>query len=60
MSDVHFDIASLHAAYRDGISVGDVIATIHARIETADDPGIFIHLVSKADLFAVCKQPKQA
>ncbi|PBB70625.1 allophanate hydrolase [Mesorhizobium sp. WSM4312] len=52
MSDIHFDIASLHAAYRNGVSVGDVIATIHARIETADDPGIFIHLAARADLLA--------
>ena len=55
MSDVHFDIASLHAAYRDGASVGDVIATIYARIETADDPGIFIHLAARADLLAAAE-----
>lgn len=55
MSDVHFDIASLHAAYRDGASVGDVIATIYARIETADDPGIFIHLAARADLVAAAE-----
>jgi allophanate hydrolase len=55
MSDVHFDIASLHAAYRSGLTVGDVIATIHARIETADDPGIFIHLAARADLLAAAE-----
>lgn len=55
MSDVRFDIASLHAAYRDGVSVGDVIATIYARIETADDPGIFIHLAARADLLAAAE-----
>lgn len=52
MSDIHFDIASLHAAYRAGLGVGDVIATIYTRIEAADDPGIFIHLAARADLFA--------
>ncbi|RNJ44981.1 allophanate hydrolase [Mesorhizobium erdmanii] len=55
MNDVHFDIASLHAAYRDGVGVGDVIATIYARIEAADDPGIFIHLVSKANLLTAAE-----
>ncbi|ESY68572.1 MULTISPECIES: allophanate hydrolase [Mesorhizobium] len=50
MSDIQFDIASLHAAYRGGLAVGDVIATIYTRIEAADDPGIFIHLAAKADL----------
>ena len=52
MSDIHFDIASLHAAYRAGLGVGDVIATIYTRIEAADDPGIFIHLAARADLLA--------
>lgn len=52
MSDIHFDIASLHAAYRGGLAVGDVIATIFTRIEAADDPGIFIHLAAKADFLA--------
>ncbi|RVD49228.1 amidase family protein, partial [Mesorhizobium sp. M7A.F.Ca.ET.027.03.2.1] len=52
MSDIHFDIASLHAAYPGGLAVGDVIATIFTRIEAADDPGIFIHLTAKADLLA--------
>ncbi|RWC47895.1 MAG: allophanate hydrolase [Mesorhizobium sp.] len=52
MSDIHFDIASLHAAYRGGLAVGDVIAAIYTRIEAADDPGIFIHLAARADLLA--------
>ncbi|CAN7369483.1 allophanate hydrolase [Mesorhizobium sp. LjRoot246] len=52
MSDIHFDIASLHAVYRGGLAVGDVIATIYSRIEAADDPGIFIHLAARADLLA--------
>ncbi|RWC63311.1 allophanate hydrolase [Mesorhizobium sp.] len=52
MSDIHFDVASLHAAYRGGLAVGDVIAAIYTRIEAADDPGIFIHLAARADLLA--------
>ncbi|MBZ9867487.1 allophanate hydrolase [Mesorhizobium sp. CA15] len=55
MSDVHFDIASLRAAYRGGVGVGDVIAAIYARIEAADDPGIFIHLAARADLLAAAE-----
>ncbi|MBZ9862583.1 allophanate hydrolase [Mesorhizobium sp. CA12] len=55
MSDVHFDIASLRAAYRGGVGVGDVIAAIYARIETADDPGIFIHLAARVDLLAAAE-----
>ncbi|SFO35464.1 allophanate hydrolase [Mesorhizobium sp. NFR06] len=55
MSDVHFDIASLHAAYRDGVSVGEMIDAVYARIQAADDPGIFIHLGGKADLLAAAE-----
>ncbi|MBZ9662418.1 allophanate hydrolase [Mesorhizobium sp. ESP-6-4] len=55
MSDAHFDIASLRAAYRGGVGVGDVIAAIYARIEAADDPGIFIHLAARADLLAAAE-----
>jgi allophanate hydrolase len=52
MSNIQSDIGSLHAAYRGGLAVGDVIATIYTRIEAADDPGIFIHLAARADLLA--------
>ncbi|MDX8438965.1 allophanate hydrolase [Mesorhizobium australafricanum] len=55
MRDVHFDIESLHAAYRGGVGVAAVIATIYARIETTDDPGIFIHLTARADLLAAAE-----
>ncbi|MFD2054188.1 allophanate hydrolase [Mesorhizobium calcicola] len=52
MSDIHFDISSLHAAYRAGVNVGEIIDTVHARIGSADDPGIFIQLASKAQMLA--------
>ncbi len=50
MSEIHFDIGRLHAAYAAGISVADMIDAVHARIAAADDPGIFIHLAGKADM----------
>lgn len=52
MSEIHFDIGSLHAAYATGVTVADMIDAVHARIAAADDPGIFIHLASKADMLA--------
>jgi allophanate hydrolase len=52
MSDIRFDIQSLHAAYASDLPVSDVIEAVHARIEAAADPGIFIHLAGKADLLA--------
>jgi allophanate hydrolase len=44
MDDLRFDIAALHAAYRDGADPADVMAEVFRRIDAADDPGIFIHL----------------
>ncbi|MER8584321.1 allophanate hydrolase [Mesorhizobium sp. M1338] len=52
MSEVRFDIGSLHAAYAAGVSVTAMIDAVHARIAAADDPGIFIHLPGKADMLA--------
>ncbi|UCI21293.1 allophanate hydrolase [Mesorhizobium sp. B2-1-8] len=52
MSEIRFDIISLHAAYASGVTVADMIDAVHARIVAADDPGIFIHLASKADMLA--------
>ncbi|BCH18575.1 MULTISPECIES: allophanate hydrolase [unclassified Mesorhizobium] len=52
MNDIRFDIGSLHAAYASGMSVTAVVETVFQRIAEADDPGIFIHLASKADLLA--------
>jgi len=47
-----FDIASLHAFYRNGGSVADIIEAVFARIAEVNDPGIFIHLAEKVDVFA--------
>jgi allophanate hydrolase len=52
MSDIRFDIGSLHAAYRAGTDIAEVIDTVLARIEAAGDPGIFIHLATKAEMLA--------
>ncbi|RWD64761.1 MAG: allophanate hydrolase [Mesorhizobium sp.] len=52
MSDIHFDIGSLHAAYRAGAGVAQVIDTVFARIAAAGDPGIFIHLAARAEMLA--------
>ncbi|MFD1983967.1 allophanate hydrolase [Mesorhizobium newzealandense] len=56
MSDIRFDIGSLHAAYASGVPVAAMIDAVHARVEAADDPGIFIHLADKADLLAQAKK----
>jgi allophanate hydrolase len=45
-----FDIASLHAFYARGGSVAAVVEAVFARMAQVDDPGIFIHVASKADL----------
>ncbi|MGX9144109.1 allophanate hydrolase [Mesorhizobium sp. 128a] len=52
MSDIRFDIGGLHKAYADGLSVAAMIDAVHARIAAADDPGIFIHVASKARMLA--------
>ena len=52
MSNIRFDVASLHKSYAAGLPVSDVIDIIYARIAEAADPGIFIHLAEKSDLLA--------
>ncbi|TGT78268.1 allophanate hydrolase [bacterium M00.F.Ca.ET.159.01.1.1] len=52
MSDIRFDIGSLHAAYQAGTGIAEVIDTALARIAAAGDPGIFIHLATRAELLA--------
>ncbi|WP_434724100.1 allophanate hydrolase [Mesorhizobium sp. RIZ17] len=52
MSDIRFDIGSLHAAYRAGTDIAEVIDTVLARIGAAGDPGIFIHLATRTELLA--------
>jgi allophanate hydrolase len=50
MSDIIFDIASLHAAYAAGMSPLAMVAAVFARLEAAADPGIFIHLADRKKL----------
>ncbi|RVD08708.1 allophanate hydrolase, partial [Mesorhizobium sp. M2A.F.Ca.ET.029.05.1.1] len=52
MNDIRFDIGSLRAAYQSGLGIAEVIDTVLARIDAAGDPGIFIHLATKAELLA--------
>ena len=52
MNDIRFDIGSLHAAYEAGTGIAEVIDTALARIDAADDPGILIHLATRAELLA--------
>ncbi|MEI9414967.1 allophanate hydrolase, partial [Mesorhizobium sp. Cs1321R2N1] len=56
MSEIRFDIVSLHAAYASGLTVADMIDAVHARIVAADDPGIFIHLPGKTDMLAQAQE----
>ena len=50
MSDLSFDITSLHRAYASGLRPADVIDTVFQRLAAADDPGIFIHHAAKEAL----------
>ncbi|RUW07932.1 allophanate hydrolase, partial [Mesorhizobium sp. M1A.F.Ca.IN.020.03.1.1] len=52
MSDIRFDIGSLHAAYRAGTCIAEVIDTVLARIQAAGDPGTFIHLATRTAMLA--------
>jgi len=52
MSEIRFDIGSLHAAYASGVTVAAMIDAVDERIAAADDPGIFIHLAGRADMLA--------
>jgi allophanate hydrolase len=52
MSELRFDIKSLHAAYASGVTPTEMIKTVFHRIGEAADPGIFLHLATKPDLLA--------
>ncbi len=56
MSEIRFDIGSLHAAYAAGVSVAAMIDAVHERIAAANDPGIFIHLAGKVDMLAQAQE----
>jgi allophanate hydrolase len=49
-------VDQLTADYRSGLSPETVIDEVHAAIEAADDPGIFIHLVPKATARKAARQ----
>ena len=44
-----FTLSGLREAYRSGITPAEVVAEVHARIATVDDPALFIHLVPLDD-----------
>ena len=46
-----FDIISLRKAYEGSVTPKDVIVEVYRRIDEASDPGIFIHLIEKEDVF---------
>jgi allophanate hydrolase len=49
MSDVSFDLASLHAFYAGGGEIAQVLRLAYARHAAASDPGIFISMVPEAE-----------
>jgi len=46
-----FDIISLRKVYEGSVTPKDVINEVYRRIDEASDPGIFIHLIDKEDVF---------
>jgi len=50
MSELPFDLHSLHQAYEAGLSPATVVETVFQRIAAAADPGIFIHLADREAL----------
>lgn len=55
MADTAFDITRLHTAYGEGLSPRAVVEEVFARIQAADDPGIFLSLVGKAEAIAAAE-----
>ncbi|MCP4383978.1 MAG: allophanate hydrolase [Hyphomicrobiales bacterium] len=52
MINLPFDLTSLHEAYAAGLSPIAVVDQVFARIEAAEDPGIFIHLADRSAVTA--------
>lgn len=52
ISDLPFTLSALREAYAGGLSPIDVIDEVFARLEAANDPGIFIHLCDRENLRA--------
>ena len=49
IEELPFTIAAIRAAYAEGLRPETVVAEVYRRIESAGDPGIFLHLVDRAD-----------
>ncbi len=45
LTNLPFDIASIHRAYANGTTAEAVVAECYRRIDACGDPGIFIHLI---------------
>ena len=52
LTDLPFDIASLHAAYAAGTDPRDVVAEAFRRIAASGDPAIYLHLVDEETALA--------
>ena len=50
MREISLDLTSLHEAYASGTTVEQMLDQVFARLAAIDDPGIFIHLASRAEL----------
>lgn len=50
MTELCFDIASLHRAYASGATADQMLDAVFDRLQAADDPGIFLHTATKAEL----------
>ncbi|MCE2474315.1 MAG: allophanate hydrolase [Alphaproteobacteria bacterium] len=48
LANLPFTVASLHRAYRDGLSPQRLVAEVYRRIHAVNDPGIFLHLIDEA------------
>ncbi|MBE7635265.1 allophanate hydrolase [Sneathiella sp. P13V-1] len=47
-----FTIESLHNAYQGDVKAQDIVEEVFRRIDTVNDPGIFIHLFEKQEVIA--------
>ncbi len=56
MTELPFDIQSLHSAYGKGVPVVDIIEEMYRRIEEISDPGIFIYLEHKELILAQARE----
>lgn len=55
MPDLSFDLTALRAAYAAGTSPVDVVEDVYRRIAAHADPGVFIHLLPKAEALAAAR-----